>query len=192
MLFQALQPHYSSSHPPKNSTLAHEHAIMARQSWPLEGFFIAGSSWNIPGKDLWHLRCSLFSSSLFSFCLKLSSLLFIHLFSPCLAGWIGEAVSVVLSRNEMLPVFEQTPNSSESLHTGYSDLGKPCWCSQLFCNRSLMFICSIQVSEHYCEKLCFRASLHFKFIPKICIEKVVWCFHTEIKPICFYEGNVLG
>lgn len=55
---------------------------------------------------------------------KLSSLLFIHLFSPCLMGWSREAVSVVLSRNEMMPVFELTPNSSESLHAGCSDLRK--------------------------------------------------------------------
>lgn len=125
-------------------------------------------------------------------CLRLSSLFFIHLFSPCLAGWIGEAVSAVLSRKEMLPVFEQTPNLSELLHTGCSDLGKPCWCAELFCSCALMFICSTEVSEHYCEKLCFRASLHFKFMPKISIDKVVWCFHTGIKPICFYEGNVPG
>jgi len=57
--------------------------------------------------------------------LKPSSLLFIHLFSPCLVGWTGEAVSVAPSRNGMLPVFEKTPNPPESLHTGCNDLGKP-------------------------------------------------------------------
>lgn len=196
VLFWSLQPHYSSSHPLKNSTLTQEHAIMARQSWPLEGFFTAGSSWNIPGKDPWHPRCPLLSSLSrispavvgwsFLLCSSFTSV------APCLVGWIEEAVPVIRSRNEMLSVFEQTPNSSELLHTGCSDLGKSCWCAELFCNHALLFICSIQVREHYSDKLHFWASLHFKFIPKTHIEKAVWCFRTEIKPIYFYEGNVPG
>lgn len=81
---------------PKNPTLAHEHAIMARQSWPLQGFCIAESSWNPPEEDLWHWRCPFFSSvSSTSPALAGGSFLCPHApMLPCLWGWIWKAVSV--------------------------------------------------------------------------------------------------
>lgn len=130
---------------PKNPTLAHEHAIMARQSWPLQGFCIAESYWNSPGEDLRHWRCPFFSS--------LSST------GPALAAWsflysvctyipLPSGVDLEGSVSDPqqkwdVAVFMQTPNLSELLHTGCGDLGKPCWCAELFCNHTLMFICFI-------------------------------------------------
>lgn len=108
--------------------------------------------------------------------------LFIHLLSPCLRRLNGEAVSLVLSRKEILPVFD-------SLHTGCSDLGKTCYYTVILQLRPYVHLLC---SNEWTPLCCFWASSHFKFVPKIFIEKVVGCFHTEIKPIHFYEGNVPG
>lgn len=114
-------------------------------------------------------------------CLKLC-FLFIHLLRSCLRGLTGEDVSLPLRKKRYCQFF----NCST---LGALNLGKTWWYAVTL---QLHHYVHLFCSSEWTPRCCFSASLHFKFMPKIFIEKVIWCFHTEIKPIHFYEGDVPG